>query len=146
MKYKSQRQLVTIRVGHNISIPCPELAKVIKEDGAFKSLSWYYCDPCTREDIKWWLLAGLNSSRASLVNHEGRYANRANLFQNGTLEIYSVQVADATIYRCRVKKITYTTSAFYNVTIRVDSSGKCMHICIDLVYFCGTFVIIYTVI
>ena len=139
LKYKSQRQLVTVRGGSNVSIPCPELAKVIQEDGTFKWLAWYYRDPetCSTE---WCWLAGLNGSRVTLVNPKGRYANRTNLIQNGTLELYNVQLTDATNYKCKVKRINFTSPAFHHVTIRVDSSGRYMHVCTDLVYFCGTFV------
>lgn len=107
------------------------LAEVIQEDGTFEWVSWYYCDSetCTAIDTKWTWLAGLNSSRATLVTHEGLYANRTNLIHNGTLEIYSVQVTDATDYRCTVKTINHTSAASYFVTIRVDSSGKYMYVC-----------------
>ena len=130
MKYKSQRSL-TVRAGKNISIPCPALAEVIQEDGAFKWLSWSYCKTktCTTDDTKWSRLAGLNSSRATLVTNEGLYANRTNLIQNGTLEISSVQGTDATDYRCTVTTINHTSPKFYTVTIRVDSSGEYMHVC-----------------
>lgn len=145
MKYKSQRlsgtvEVVTVRVESNVSLPCPELAKVIQEDGTFKWLAWYHCDSetCTTEDTKWEWLAGLNGSRATLVIHTGRYANRANLIQNGTLELYNVQQSDATNYKCKVNRINFTSAAFHHVTIRVDSSGRYMHVCADLVYFCRT--------
>lgn len=115
-----------VRVGKNIMIQCPVLAKVIQQDGTFKALYWSYCvsKSCNTIETKWSWLAGMNSDRARKVTHEGRYANRVNLTRNGTLQINNVQVADATDYRCTVRRINYTSPGVYIVNLVVNTSGK----------------------
>ena len=107
-------------------IPCPVLAEVIQMDGTFKASYWTSCvsKSCTTIETKWLWLAGMNSHGATQVTHEGRYANRVNLIQNGTLEINNVHVADATDYRCTVQRINYTSPRVYFVTLVVNASGK----------------------
>ena len=107
-------------------ISCPVLAEVIQQDGTFKSLYWSSCvsESCTTIETEWLWLAGMNSDRETKVTHVGRYGNRVNLTRNGTLVINSVQVADATDYRCTVRRINYTSPRVYFVSLVVNASGK----------------------
>ena len=60
-----------------------------------------------------------------LLIHVGPYANRTNMFVNGTLELNKVKASDNTDYKCTVRKITkYTSPEVHIVTLNVDSRGK----------------------
>ncbi|XP_078379886.1 uncharacterized protein LOC144662814 isoform X1 [Oculina patagonica] len=124
MKNKSSQDSLEVRVGKTIMIPCPVLAEVIQVDGTFKASYWSYCvsKSCTTTETKWQWLAGMNSDGATEVTQKGRYANRVNLTGNGTLEVNNVQVADATDYRCTVRRINYTSPRVYFVTLVVNAS------------------------
>ena len=54
----------------------------------------------------------------------GPYANRTNMFVNGTLQLNNVKASDNTDYKCTVRKINYTSPEVYIVTLHVDSRGK----------------------
>ena len=126
MENNSSQDSLKVRVGKSILVPCPVLAEVIQMDGAFKASYWSYCvsKSCTTKETKWVWLAGMNSSGVTQVTREGRYADRVNLTRNGTLEISNVEIADATDYRCTVKRINYTSPRVYFVTLVVNASGK----------------------
>ncbi|KAJ7381384.1 hypothetical protein OS493_001518 [Desmophyllum pertusum] len=81
LESNSSQESLGVRVGKNISIPCPVLAEVIKLDGTFKASYWSYCvsSICTSTETKWMWLAGMNSHGATKVTNEGRYANRIKL-------------------------------------------------------------------
>ena len=60
-----------------------------------------------------------------LFIHLGPYANRTNMFMNGTLELKNIKAGDNTDYKCTVKKIIdYTSPERHFVTLTVDSRGK----------------------
>jgi len=133
-KYQSQQlneiptqKTLKLRVGENVTIPCPALSKVISRDGSFKYVHWHYCSSksCNAQNTKWSWIAGMNRSSKTGAIRKGPYANRANIIDlNGTLEINSVRDSDATDYRCTVRRINFTSPEVYIVALKVDTSVR----------------------
>ena len=80
-KYQSQQlneiptqKTLKVRVGENVTIPCPALSKVISRDGSFKYVHWHYCSSksCNAQNTKWSWIAGMNRSSKTGAIRKGR--------------------------------------------------------------------------
>ncbi|XP_020601979.1 uncharacterized protein LOC110041055 isoform X2 [Orbicella faveolata] len=109
----------TIR--EKVTMPCPALQEVVRNDGTFDIVYWSVCtsERCDHKDTKWDWVAGMNNKGITQVGPE-----RVNITTDGALEIHKVNLSDTGQYMCTVKTINHSSPGIYHTTLIVIEAAN----------------------
>lgn len=103
------------------TIPCPILQEVVKGDGTFRIVYWSLCTSkrCDDQHSTWDWIAGINQEGTTKAVRSG-----INITSGGALEIQKLQLSDAGLYKCTVKRSDDSSLRIWFATLVVKGVGK----------------------
>ena len=104
----------------NVTMPCPALQEVVRNDGTFDIIYWSLCTSrrCDHKDTKWDWIAGMNNEGITKIGRE-----RVSITRDGALEIHQVNPSDSGEYMCTVKPINHSSPVVYHTNLLIKD-GK----------------------
>ncbi|XP_020610627.1 uncharacterized protein LOC110049182 isoform X2 [Orbicella faveolata] len=102
------------------TMPCPILQEVVNKDGTFDIVYWSLCTSKSCDDTHstWDWIAGMNQEGTRAAVRSG-----INITSGGALEIQKVQLSDAGLYKCTVKRSDRSSPRISFATLFVNGVG-----------------------